>query len=83
MHGRIQLIRNEQGHNIANKIACAPSKEDTHQPADLRCLLEDALDPSLPTECSAKTDENVRMRRLIADFARHTCSLVENAVRPI
>ena len=34
------------------KVECAPS-EDSGQ--SLRCSLEDALDPCLPTECSAKT----------------------------
>ena len=49
----------ELRHNISYKIACAPS-EDSDQPAQadqsLRCPLEDASVPWLPTEYSAKTD---------------------------
>ena len=54
--------------NIAYKTACVPS-EDSDQPAhpyqSPRCTFEDDLDPWLPKECFAKTDQTAQTSRLI------------------
>ena len=61
------------------RSACASAQSDL----SLCCPLEDALDPWVPTECSATpliTDQTVRMCRLIWDFAVRTCNISGNAV---
>ena len=47
----------ELGHSISYKIgyACASQPDQS-----LRCLAEDALDPLLPTECLANTDQTAQ-----------------------
>ena len=66
-----RFTKNEPGHSISYKIACAPS-EDSDQPAYsdqiLRCLPEDALDPWQ----SVESDQTARMHRLIWIFAGRT-----------
>ena len=55
--------------------------EDSDQPGhvpsliSIRCLHEESMDPKLPTdtECTPKTDQAVRMRRLILVLAGRIC----------
>ena len=44
------------------------------------CPFEEALDPCLPTECLAKTDQTAQTRRQMCIFAGLACSFVRNAV---
>ena len=61
------------------------TSEDSDQPAhphliSFRSPSADALDPWLPTGCSAKTDQTAQMCRLTQVFAGGTFSLLGNAV---
>ena len=60
------LIELELQHDKTNKMTFAPS-EDSDKPGhqSLRCPHEEALGLLLPIERTAKTDQTVRMSRLI------------------
>ena len=72
-------IRFEPSHDKTNKMICASSK-DSDQPGlppcliSLQCPHDEAFGPSLPTKCTAKTDQG--MPRLISVLARRTCHFV-------
>ena len=67
------FIKFEPGHSISCKIACAPSQDSAQADQSLSCPPEDAFDYWLSKNCTVKTDQTVRMRRLIWIVAGHTC----------
>ena len=62
------------------KLGAHPAKTQNSRLISLYCLPDDALDPWLPIEYLAKTDQTAWMRRLTRDFTGFICGIVGNAV---
>ena len=81
---RYTLILTQRERNVSSdmcaerrhKSACASTQSEQN----LRYPPDDALDPLLSTECAPKTDQTIRVRRVIWVLARPTYNLTGNAV---